>query len=76
MSLAVEALPSLRRRPAGRRGIQHLARRFAHNRLALGGLILFVLILLTALFAPWVAPACRPPVRATRWARTNWAGTS
>ena len=57
MSLAVEALPSLGRRPAGRRGIQHLARRFAHNRLALGGLILFVLILLTALLAAWIAPA-------------------
>ena len=57
MSLAVEALPSLGRRPAGRRGIQHLARRFAHNRLALGGLILFVLIFFTALLAPWVAPA-------------------
>ena len=62
MSLAVEALPGLRRRPAGRRGIQHLARRFAHNRLALGGLILFVLVLLTALFAPWVAPAS--PIKA------------
>ena len=57
MSLAVDALPGLRRRPAERRGIQHLARRFAHNRLALGGLILFVLIFFTALLAPWVAPA-------------------
>ena len=57
MSLAVDALPGLGRRPAERRGIQHLARRFAHNRLALGGLILFVLIFFTALLAPWVAPA-------------------
>jgi peptide/nickel transport system permease protein len=57
VSLAVEALPSLTRRQAARRGFQHLVRRFARNRLALGGSIAFVLIFLTALLAPWVAPA-------------------
>jgi peptide/nickel transport system permease protein len=57
MSLAVEALPSLTRRQGARRGFQHLVRRFARNRLALAGSIAFVLIFLTALLAPWVAPA-------------------
>ncbi len=57
MTLAVEALPGLRRRTAERRGLQHLARRFARNRLALVGFVVFVLIVLTALLAPWVAPA-------------------
>ena len=57
MSLAVEALPSLTRRQAARHGFQHLVRRFARNRLALAGSIAFVLIFLTALLAPWVAPA-------------------
>ncbi len=57
MTLAVEALPGLRPRTAERRGLQHLARRFARNRLALVGFVVFVLIVLTALLAPWVAPA-------------------
>jgi peptide/nickel transport system permease protein len=57
MSLAVEALPGLRHRAAERRGFQHLVRRFAQNRLALVGLIAFALIVLLALFAPWIAPA-------------------
>ncbi len=55
--MAVEALPGLGRRPAERRGFRQLARRFARNRLALGGVMVFVLIFLTALFAPWIAPA-------------------
>jgi peptide/nickel transport system permease protein len=57
VSLVVEALPSLTRRQATRRGFQHLVRRFARNRLAFAGSIAFVLIFLTALLAPWVAPA-------------------
>jgi len=57
VTLAVEALPGLRPRTAERRGLQHLARRFARNRLALVGFVVFVLIVLTALLAPWVAPA-------------------
>jgi peptide/nickel transport system permease protein len=57
VTLAVEALPGLRPRTAERRGLQHLARRFARNRLALVGFVVFVLIVLTAVLAPWVAPA-------------------
>jgi len=57
VSLAVEAIPGLARRPAERRGFQHLVRRFARNRLALAGCIVFVLIFLVTLLAPWVAPA-------------------
>lgn len=56
MSLAIGALPGLRRRAAARGGIGHLARRFARNRLALVGLIVFVVIVLAALLAPWGAP--------------------
>jgi len=56
VSLAVGALPGLTRRAAARRGIGHLARRFARNRLAVLGLIVFVAIVLAALLAPWVAP--------------------
>jgi len=62
MSVAVEALPSLARRPVERRGFRHLIRRFARNRLALAGVLVFVLIFLAALFAPWIAPAS--PVKA------------
>lgn len=56
MSLAVGALPGLTRRAAARGGLGHLARRFARNRLALVGFIVFVVIVLAALLAPWVAP--------------------
>ena len=56
MSLAVGALPGLTRRAAARRGIGHLVRRFARNRLALVGFIVFVVIGLAALLAPWAAP--------------------
>ncbi len=57
MSLVLEAVPALGRRLAEQRGLRHLARRFARNRLALFGLIVFVVIVLLAAFAPWVAPA-------------------
>ncbi len=57
MSVAVEALPGLARRPVERRGFRHLVRRFARNRLALAGVLVFILIFLAALFAPWIAPA-------------------
>jgi len=61
VSLAVEALPGLRRRAAERKGLQHLARRFAQNRLAFAGFIVFAGIVMLAVLAPWIAPAS--PVR-------------
>lgn len=57
MNATAGALPGLMRLPAERRGLRHLARRFAQNRLASFGLIIFVFIILLAAFAPWVAPA-------------------
>lgn len=57
MTLALEAVPGLRRRLAEQRGLRHLARQFARNRLALFGLIVFGVIVLLAAFAPWVAPS-------------------
>ncbi|HLN14775.1 MAG TPA: ABC transporter permease [bacterium] len=38
------------------RGLGYLLRRYAQNRLATIGLIVFVAIVLTAVFAPWLAP--------------------
>ena len=61
MSLAVEALPGLRRRAPERKGLQHLVRRFAQNRLAFAGFIVFAGIVMLAALAPWIAPAS--PVR-------------
>jgi peptide/nickel transport system permease protein len=61
VSVAVQVLPSSRRRTVERRGLRQLVRRFARNRLALAGVILFALIACTALFAPWIAPGS--PVR-------------
>jgi len=61
VSLAVEALPGLRRRSPERKGLQHLARRFAQNRLAFAGFIVFAGIVMLAALAPWIAPAS--PVR-------------
>jgi peptide/nickel transport system permease protein len=57
VTVAVETLPGLRRRGVERRGLRHLARRFAGNRLALVGFLLFLVIVFMALLAPWVAPA-------------------
>ncbi len=56
MSVAVDALAGAGRIHAGQRGVRHLARRFAKNRLALLGLALFSVILFVAVLAPWVAP--------------------
>ena len=61
MSLTVEAFPGLRQRTAPRRGIRHLAVRFARNRLALLGFAVFCAIVLVAVMAPWVAPF--PPAK-------------
>jgi len=61
VSLAVEALPGLRRRAPERKGLQHLVRRFAQNRLAFAGFIVFAGIVMLAVLAPWIAPAS--PVR-------------
>lgn len=60
MSLAVQALPETRALPA--RGTRRVFRRFARNRLALAGAVVFASIVLMAVCAPWVAPY--PPVRA------------
>jgi peptide/nickel transport system permease protein len=57
VTVAVGAIPSLRRRTAERNGFRHLARRFAQNRLALVGFIVFAAIVLLAVLAPWVSPA-------------------
>jgi len=38
------------------RGLRYLARRFARNRLAALGLVVFTAIVLLAAFAPWIAP--------------------
>lgn len=57
MTVAVGAIPSLRRRAAERNGFRHLAHRFARNRLALVGFIVFVVIVLMAVLAPWISPA-------------------
>lgn len=57
MTVAVEALADGGRRAAERRGLVLLARRFARNRLALFGLIVFIAIVLLAAFAPWVSPS-------------------
>jgi peptide/nickel transport system permease protein len=57
VTLAVEALPALRPRTAERRGLRHLVRRFARNRLALVGFVIFAVIVLVAVFASWIAPA-------------------
>ncbi len=57
MSVALPGAPrAAKRAAAAPRGFRHLLRRFARNRLAAGGLALFVLIVLAAAFAPWVAP--------------------
>ena len=57
MTVAVETLGGLGRRAAERRGFSHLARRFARNRLALFGLMVFAAIVVLAAFAQWIAPA-------------------
>jgi peptide/nickel transport system permease protein len=57
VNVAVEALPSLKRRAVERKGLQHLVRRFSENRLALASATVFVGIVLLAVLAPRVAPA-------------------
>ncbi len=54
MSVAVSALPRTGAIPPARRGLRHLARRFARNRLALLGLVVFGCIVLAAVLAPWL----------------------
>jgi len=61
VTVAAETLPGLTRPFPERRGFQHLARRFARNRLALLGLVVFVIIVLLAVLAAWIAPA--PPIK-------------
>jgi len=55
VSLAVGTLPGAGSASAGRRGEQ-LLRRLARNRLALAGLVVFSLVVLLAVLAPWIAP--------------------
>ncbi len=62
MNLAVEALARLRQPAAERHGLAHLARRFARNRLAFFGLIVFIVVVLLAVFAQWLAPTS--PIKA------------
>ena len=56
MSLAVRALPPAAAARRDRRGAFLLARRFARNRLALAGAVVFVAVVLVATAAPWIAP--------------------
>jgi peptide/nickel transport system permease protein len=56
VSLAVGTLRGAGRTPAVRGGAGRLIRRFARNRLAALGLVVFGLIVLAALLAPWLAP--------------------
>lgn len=56
MSLAVGALSGTAPGRRDRRGVLVLACRFARNRLALVGLVAFLVVLLFAIAAPWIAP--------------------
>ena len=56
MSVAAGALPAVRPRVPAPRGLRHLAGRFARNRLALVGFVVFGTVLVIAVAAPWVAP--------------------
>ncbi|HEV2359363.1 MAG TPA: ABC transporter permease, partial [bacterium] len=56
VNVAAGALPAVRPRVPARRGLRHLAGRFARNRLALAGLAVFGTVLVIAIAAPWVAP--------------------
>jgi peptide/nickel transport system permease protein len=56
VSLAVRALPAAAPVRRDRRGVLVLARRFARNRLALLGAVVFLVVLLVAFAAPWIAP--------------------
>jgi peptide/nickel transport system permease protein len=56
VSALAGTLPAVRARTPARRGLRHLAGRFARNRLALAGLFVFALILVNAAAAPWIAP--------------------
>jgi len=56
VSLAARALPGFGGRAPAARGLRHLARRFARNRLASAGLALFAAILFVAVAAPLIAP--------------------
>jgi len=62
VSLAVGALPAAAPGRRDRRGALVLARRFARNRLALVGFVVFVVVVLLAILAPWIAPY--PPAKA------------
>ncbi len=57
MNATAQALPGVGRIPGERRGLLHLVRRLARNRLAFLGAIVFVAIILVAVCAPWLAPA-------------------
>jgi peptide/nickel transport system permease protein len=61
VSLAAGTLRAVPAGPRERRGAFILARRFARNRLALAGLAVFVMVVLLAILAPWVAPY--PPTK-------------
>ena len=62
-----------------------IMKRLAKNKLAMLGLVVIVLMILVAVFAPWIAPTdlrnrtWRPcichPARNTFWERTSLGGT-
>jgi peptide/nickel transport system permease protein len=56
VSLAVRALPAAATARRDRRGALVLAQRFARNRLAFLGAVVFLVVLLVAFAAPWIAP--------------------
>jgi peptide/nickel transport system permease protein len=56
VSLAVRALPAAAAGPRQKRGALVLVRRFARNRLAFAGAVAFLVVLIVAIFAPWIAP--------------------
>ncbi len=56
MTVAVGTLAAAGPARTRQRGVRYLARRFAKNRLALVGLVVFGVILLMAVLAPWLTP--------------------
>lgn len=62
MNATAGALPALGGFSGAQRGLHHLARRFARNRLACSGLIVFTIAIFAATCAPWVAP--ESPIKA------------
>ncbi len=56
MTVAVDALRDAGRGRTAPRGLGHLVRRLARNRLAAAGLVVLIVVVGLAILAPWVAP--------------------